>query len=76
MTIAAPLLIAGVLAAACGLGFCVVGGRLLKGTTGQDGHCARPGQGATLWERLGPIVFSALACGLGMFVVLYFLPGQ
>jgi hypothetical protein len=76
MTVAAPFLIAALVVVACGLGFCVVGGRLLKGTTGQDGHCARPGQGTTAWARLGPIVFSALACGLGMFVVLYFLPGQ
>lgn len=75
MVIAVPLAVAGIAAAACALGFCAVGSRLMNRADSSGAHCAGHGSPRNI-RALAPILLSAAACGAGMFLVLYLLPSS
>jgi hypothetical protein len=73
MVIAASIVIAGIAAAACGLGVCALGHRLLNRSEGTNAHCSA-GPGQNIRTKLAPLLLSAIACGLGMALVLSLTP--
>ncbi len=74
MVITAPLIIAGLAVAACALGACSVAHRLRQRSAETEVHCGTHAVEGSAWKRVGPLLISAIGCGLVMLAVLYFVP--